>query len=119
MYSTKEIAKLCNISISKIRYFDKQNVLRPSIKRDKNNYRIFTDEDVIWINDIICFQNASLSIEQIREIKTYYQQNDYKSLEQTFINHEKQVYEKLIQMQKAHQRVLEKINYYQNKQKEK
>lgn len=118
MYTIKEVAQICNISISKIRYLDKQRVLRPNLKRDENNYRIFTNEDIVWINDIICFQNTNMSIKQIQEITISYEQKNYPRLKQIFLEHELKVLKKLQIAQKNHQRVLEKINYYEEKIKE-
>lgn len=118
MYTIKEIAQICNISISKIRYLDKQKVLRPNLKRDENNYRIFTNEDIVWINDIICFQNTNMSIKQIQEIAVSYEQKNYPRLKQIFLEHEQIVLKKLQIAQKNHQRVLEKIDYYEQKIKE-
>lgn len=118
MYTIKEVAQICNISISKIRYLDKQRVLRPNLKRDENNYRIFTNEDIVWINDIMCFQNTNMSIKQIQEITISYEQKNYPRLKQIFLEHERKVLKKLQIAQKNHQRVLEKIDYYEEKIKE-
>ena len=36
-------------------------------KRDKNNYRIFSDKDIAWINSLSCLKNCGMSIIEMKE----------------------------------------------------
>lgn len=117
MYTTKEIAKICNVSVSKIHYFDSINILRPNLKRDENNYRIFTDEDIIWINDIICFQNTGISLNMIVNIVQLIEKNDNKSLVEIFKNHKQSIENEIQKLEKTLSRVEYKINLYSKRSK--
>lgn len=66
MYHIKEIAELTNVPQSKIRYYEKEGLL-PSIKRDKNNIRVFTDKDIELINLVKCLRNIGMPLKEIKK----------------------------------------------------
>ena len=45
-YKTGEVAKLANLTIRTIRYYDQIDLLKPS-KIDDNGYRLYTPSDLI------------------------------------------------------------------------
>ena len=44
-FNIKEVADILSISSNKIRFYEKKGLIK--LSRDDNNYRIFTDEDVV------------------------------------------------------------------------
>ena len=61
---SKEVAKLFNISVSTLRYYEKLGVI-PEIKRDKVGYRNFTDRDLNWIYLAVKLKESGLSLESM------------------------------------------------------
>lgn len=39
----------------------------PNVKWDKNNYRVFSDQDIEWIKSLSCLKNCGLSIVEMKE----------------------------------------------------
>ena len=39
----------------------------PSVKRDKNNYRVFDENDIAWINSLSCLKNCDMTINEMKE----------------------------------------------------
>lgn len=64
-YTIKDISKMTGLPASTLRYYDKQGLL-PSLKRDSNNTRIFTDEDYAHLKLINCLKKSGLSIKDIK-----------------------------------------------------
>lgn len=62
-----EVAKHFRISKSKLRYYEKNGVIK-EIARDRNGNRVYTDNDLIWIN---CFLNLKDTGMSLKEIKNY------------------------------------------------
>ncbi|WP_125583815.1 MerR family transcriptional regulator [Levilactobacillus cerevisiae] len=62
----QEVAKLMGISQSAIRYYDHQQLL-PSVKRDKYNNRVFTENDLAWIKMVITLRELGMPVPTIRE----------------------------------------------------
>lgn len=66
-YSTGELAKLTDVSIRTIQFYDKKNILKPSQIQD-NGRRIYTDKDVGKLKLIILLKNLGLPLKAISEI---------------------------------------------------
>ena len=64
-YTIKEMSNLTGLPASTLRYYDKQGLL-PSLRRDVNNVRIFTDDDYSQIKLITCLKKSGLSIKDIK-----------------------------------------------------
>lgn len=65
-YSIGEAAQKAGISASTLRYYEKEGLL-PSIKRDKNGIRFFTDEDLQSLRIIECLKATEMPIKDIRK----------------------------------------------------
>ena len=64
-YTIKAMSELTGLPASTLRYYDKKGLL-PSLKRDNNNVRIFTDEDYGHLRLIDCLKRSGLSIKDIK-----------------------------------------------------
>ena len=62
----KEVEKKLNISRANIRFYEKEGLLEP--KRNENEYRNYSNEDLIRLEKIILFRKCNISIENIRLI---------------------------------------------------
>ncbi|WP_025092724.1 MerR family transcriptional regulator [Bacillus safensis] len=67
MYSVKEVAQKLNLTEHTIRYYTDRNLI-PSIKRDKNNNRVFDQESINWLIGVRFLKESGMSI---KEIKAY------------------------------------------------
>lgn len=64
-YTIKDMSKLTGLAASTLRYYDNQGLL-PYLKRDRNNTRIFTEEDLRILKLIECLKKSGLSIKEIK-----------------------------------------------------
>ncbi len=64
-YTIKDMSELTGLPASTLRYYDKQGLL-PNLRRDRNNARIFTEEDYHNLRLIECLKRSGLSIRDIR-----------------------------------------------------
>ena len=60
----KEFATGAGVSESAIRYYEKIGVLQP-IGRQKNGYREFDDQDILWMEFVNRLRTTGMSIENI------------------------------------------------------
>lgn len=65
-YSMKETCNLTNVSYDTLKYYCNEGLV-PNVKKDKNNYRIFNENDIKWINSISCLKNCGMSIKEMKE----------------------------------------------------
>lgn len=66
-YSIGDVAKISGLSISTIRFYDKEGLL-PFVSKNKSGNRAFTESDVLLIQMICCLKNTGM---QIKDIKKY------------------------------------------------
>lgn len=64
LYTTGELAKICNVSVRTVQYYDSRNILKPSALSEGGR-RLYSEEDVKRM-EIICFlREAGISINSI------------------------------------------------------
>ena len=66
-YSSGEFAKMARVTIRTIRYYDKQNILKPSYV-DENNCRYYTDADFALLQQILLLKYLGFSLDDIKEM---------------------------------------------------
>ena len=68
-YSIKEVSEIFNITTNKVRFYEKKELINP--KRDyENDYRYFTEDDLIKLQTILMYRELDLPIENIKDIFT-------------------------------------------------
>lgn len=63
-YSIKEVASLLGINANKIRFYEKKGLINPE-RGGENDYRYFTDEEVIKLHSIVLYRALGLSVKDI------------------------------------------------------
>jgi DNA-binding transcriptional MerR regulator len=107
-YSIGDIAKMLNISISTLRYYDKEGLL-PLVNRTSGNIRVFDDTDVECLKMIECLKNTGMALKDIRQFFDWCEEGD-STLDQRYelFVHQKEKTEKQIALL---QNSLDRINY--------
>ena len=66
-YSSGEFARMAHVTLRTIRYYDKQNILKPSFVSE-SGARFYSDEDFARLQQILLFKFLGFSLEDIREL---------------------------------------------------
>lgn len=66
MYTMKDACEKTGLSYETLKFYCNQGLI-PNVKRDKNNRRIFNDNDIAWINSLNCLRNCDMSLSEMRE----------------------------------------------------
>ena len=66
-YSSGEFARMAHVTLRTIRYYDKQNILKPSYVSDAGA-RFYTDEDFARLQQILLLKYLGFSLDDIREM---------------------------------------------------
>lgn len=69
MYSMKETCEKVGMSYQTLKFYCNQGLI-PNVKRDKNNYRVFDDNNINWIKSLSCLKKCGMGID---EMKSYLQ----------------------------------------------
>lgn len=94
-YKTGEFAKMANLSIRTIRYYDKIGLLKPSKIAD-NGYRMYSDRDFMKLQKILSLKYLGFSLDDIFSMTV---NDSYLSLQQSLSLQKKMIDQKIEQLQ--------------------
>ena len=66
IYSMKQVCEKTGLTYDTLKFYCNKGLV-PNVKRDCNNYRIFNDKDVAWINSLACLKNCGMSISEMKQ----------------------------------------------------
>lgn len=67
LYSMKDVCKRTGMTYETLKFYCNQGLV-PHVKRAGNNYRVFDDRDIAWIESLGCLKRCGMGI---REMKAY------------------------------------------------
>lgn len=110
MYGIGEVAKMMNLSVPTLRYYDDVGLLI-NINRDSKGNRIFDDNDIEALNLIRCLKDSGMKIKDIKYFmdlcrlgnKTLKDRLDFFKKQELVINNEIKKLEKSLNMIKFKQ----------------
>lgn len=102
LYTIGEMAKLTNLSIQTLRYYDKIELLKPAVVDEQTNYRYYTEAQMYYIDVIKSLKYIGTPLEDIK----YAQSLTTKQLVAFLEAQEKVVEQKLRQMQEVQHTLL-------------
>lgn len=65
-YSMKQACQKTGLTYDTLKFYCNEGLV-PNVKRAANNYRIFDDNDISWINSLSCLKNCGMSIQEMKE----------------------------------------------------
>src|ERR1700691_2339019 len=66
-YTVKEVAKLSNVSVRTLRFYDEIGLLKPAFYGD-NGYRYYEEEQLLILQQILFFRELGFELKQIRRV---------------------------------------------------
>ena len=66
MFSMNQACEQTNLPYETLKFYCNQGLI-PNVKRNSNNYRIFDENDIAWINSLNCLRNCGMSISEMKD----------------------------------------------------
>ena len=76
-YSIGEVSEILNISISTLRYYDKEGLL-PLVNRTSGNMRVFDETDIECLKMIECLKTTGMQLKEITLLQNALNRINYK-----------------------------------------
>ena len=83
-YTIKEIAELSGVTTRTLRYYEEVGLLKPS--RNSSGYRIYTDNEVDLLQQILLYRSMDMNLKSIKEIINNKDFNIEKALQEHYNN---------------------------------
>ena len=112
-YTIKDAAIRTGLSEHTIRYYDKEGLL-PLLKRTESGIRVFSENDLAWIELICCLKNSGMPIEKVKEFMNLCLKGSETCEERKAIllKHREHILEQMKQLEKSMSTVNYKIEHY-------
>lgn len=65
MYSMKETCEKVGMSYQTLKFYCNEGLI-PNVRRDKNNYRVFDENNINWIKSLSCLKKCGMGIEEMK-----------------------------------------------------
>ena len=101
-YSSGEFARMANVTLRTIRFYDKKNILKPSLVTEAGA-RFYTDEDFARLQQILLLKYLGFSLDDIREMTVA--DSDYRFMLNSLEIQKKLIQERIEQMQLVEQAI--------------
>ena len=66
-YTSGQFAKKAHVSVRTIRFYDKQNILKPAFVNEKGA-RFYADDDFVRLQQVLLFKYLGFSLEEIKSM---------------------------------------------------
>lgn len=66
LYSMRDVCRKTGMTYEALKFYCNQGLV-PNVKRDANNYRVFDERDVAWIESLGCLKRCGMSIQEMKE----------------------------------------------------
>lgn len=109
-YSSGEFARMAHVTLRTIRYYDKQNILPPSMVTD-TGARFYTDEDLARLQQILLLKYLGFSLEDIKEMTV--NDTDYRFMTNSLNLQLKLIRDRIEQMQLVEKAIEDTCNAIQ------
>lgn len=101
-YTSGQFARMANVTIRTVRYYDKQNILKPSYV-SPSGARFYTDEDFARLQQIVLLKYLGFSLQDIREMTIH--DTDYSYMLRSLVMQKRLVEDRIAQMQLVNQAI--------------
>ncbi len=65
MYSMKETCEKTSLSYETLKFYCNEGLV-PNVSRNKNNHRIFSEQDVAWLNNLTCLRDCGMTLSEMK-----------------------------------------------------
>lgn len=112
-HSIGEVSEILNISISTLRYYDKEGLL-PLINRTTGNIRVFDEADIECLKMIECLKTTGMQIKDIKLFFEWCEEGDstIDKRYNLFLKQKEKTEKQITLLQNALNRVNYKCEYY-------
>ena len=116
LYLVSEAARITGLTSETLRHYDRIGLIKPNEKNSENNYRYYSEEDIISLNTIKALSYMDLSLKEIKEILSYH---DFKKIVLALKEAEKNADNKIKELKEAKERIKRARKFYETKEENK
>lgn len=113
MYKINEVATIAGVSTHTLRYYEKEGIL-PPIARDSGGRRVYSEENIVWLDIVTCLKKTNMPVKEIKEIVrlSIIGDSTIEERKKILLNHRSEMEKQLSDLQNNIKKIDNKIAYY-------
>lgn len=113
-YKINEVTKITGIPSPTIRYYEKEGII-PPIERDTTGVRLFSEENLYWLDLVTCFKKTKMPVTDIKRIVELSQTGDSTIPERKEIlkKHREHIQNQIAELEMSKSKLDKKIAFYE------
>ncbi len=104
----KEVCNKFNVTADTLRYYERVGVI-PEVHRTVSGIRDYTEEDIKWVENAICFRSAGMPVEMLIDYVRMFREGSHTIEARCSLL--KEAREKIMEEQRKYNEALEKLDY--------
>ncbi|MEU4193276.1 MerR family transcriptional regulator [Kribbella sp. NPDC026611] len=113
--SIGQVAERTGLSVHALRFYEREGLLADQVRRESNGRRVYTEDDVEWLDMCIKFRSSGMPLDTIRKYTDLVRQgsgNEQERLE-LLRSHQEHVATQLADLQECMRVITHKVTVYQ------
>jgi|LGOV01.1.fsa_nt_gb DNA-binding transcriptional MerR regulator len=112
-YKIKDVVLKTGVTAHTLRYYEKEGIL-PPINRDDAGRRVYSDENLVWLDIVTCLKKTKMPVADIKEIVRLSIQGDetIEVRKMLLEDHRKKMEQQMIDLQDSIIKIDKKIAFY-------
>ncbi len=113
-YSINEFAQIIGLTVHTLRYYEKENLLKPT--RLSNGHRVYTEQDTEWVQFILRLKETGMPIKKIKDYAVLRAQGSSTAKERKVIleEHHEYVDKRICEWIGHREKLAKKIKFYES-----
>jgi DNA-binding transcriptional MerR regulator len=116
--SIGQVSERTGLSVHALRFYEREGLLPEEIRRDPGGRRVYSDDDLEWLETCIMLRATGMSLPDVRRYTELVKQGEHNAAERVALlrGHEQRVLDQMAQLDKCLDLVRHKISYYSGDQ---
>lgn len=112
-YTIKQVSEKIKLSEHTLRYYDREGLM-PLLKRSSTGIRLYTENDVNWLELICCLKNSGMSLSEIKEFMNLCLQGErtYEERKNILEHHKEDILSQIEYLKQSLNIISYKIDHY-------
>lgn len=111
----KEVCSKFNVTADTLRYYERIGII-PEVNRTAGGIRDYTEDDIKWVENAICFRSAGMPIEMLIEYVRMFREGEHTI--EARCNLLKEARERILEERRKYDEALAKLEYKISKYEE-
>jgi DNA-binding transcriptional MerR regulator len=114
--SIGQVAERTGLSVHALRFYEREGILADPVRRESNGRRVYTEDDVEWLDMCLRFRSSGMALDTIRKYTELVRQGPGNEQDRLALlrSHQKHVKAQIVELNECLSVISHKVEVYQD-----